>query len=81
MDFSKNCVFIDVATFHINMKSSRVWAPKGKVEIDTIPVKEAHSHSIIGSILSVGIVNVSIHVSKEPPKIRKFQVEENKKNT
>ena len=73
MDFFKNCIFIDESGFDINMKSSRAWAPKGKDAIVTRPLTKAPSHSVIGAISSVGVVNLSIRVPKMPPKIRKIQ--------
>lgn len=72
-DFSKNCVFVDESGFNINLKSSRAWAPKGKKAVVATPVTKAPSHSIIGAISAIGVVNISMRVPKAPPKIRKIQ--------
>jgi hypothetical protein len=73
MDFTKNCVFIDESGFDINLKPSRAWAPKGKDAIVERPKTRAISHSIIGCISAVGVINVNIRVPSSPPKIRKIQ--------
>ncbi|GAA5811561.1 hypothetical protein MFLAVUS_004999 [Mucor flavus] len=59
--------------FDINMRSSRAWAPKGKEAVVLRPLTKAPSHSIIGAISSIGVINLSIRVPKAPPKIRKIQ--------
>lgn len=71
MDFSRNCIFIDEAGFDINMKPSRAWAPRGQMAVTTIPTARAPSHTIIGAISTVGVINLSIRLPKQPPKIRK----------
>lgn len=73
MDFSKNCVFIDEAGFDINLKPSRAWAPRGQMAVTTTPTTKAPSHTILGAISSVGVINLSIRVPKQPPKVRKIQ--------
>lgn len=73
MDFSKNCVFIDEASFHINMKASRAWAPRGQIAVVTNPTTKAPTHTITGAISSVDVVNLSIRVPKQQPKVRKIQ--------
>ncbi|KAG1325849.1 hypothetical protein G6F63_011984 [Rhizopus arrhizus] len=68
MDFSKNCVFIDEAGFDINLKPSRAWAPRGQMAVTTAPTTKAPSHTILNTIPSVGVINLSIRVPKQPPK-------------
>lgn len=72
MDFSKNCVFIDEADFHINMKASRAWASREQMAVVTTPTTKAPTHTIIGAISSVGVINLSIRVPKQQPKVRKM---------
>jgi hypothetical protein len=73
MDFFKNCVFIDRVDFHINMKVSRAWALRGKMTVAIIPTTKAPTHAIIGAISFIGVVNLSIRVPKQQPKVRKIQ--------
>ncbi|CEP19424.1 hypothetical protein [Parasitella parasitica] len=80
MDFSRNCIFIDEAGFDINMKPSRAWAPRGQMAVTTIPTARAPSHTIIGAISTVGVINLSIRLPKQPPKIRKVQGGKRRKN-
>lgn len=80
MDFSKNCIFIDEAGFDINMKPSRAWAPRGQMAVTTSPTTRAPSHTIIGAISTVGVINLSIRVPKQPPKVRKVQGGKKRKN-
>ncbi|KAG1494377.1 hypothetical protein G6F53_012586 [Rhizopus delemar] len=80
MDFSRNCIFIDEAGFDINMRASRAWAPRGQMAVTTTPTTKASSHTILGAISSVGVVNLSIRIPKQPPKVRKVQGGRKRKN-
>ncbi|KAG1451932.1 hypothetical protein G6F46_010114 [Rhizopus delemar] len=68
MDFSRNCIFIDEAGFDINMRASRAWAPREQMAVTTTPTTKALSHTVLGALSSVGVVNLSIRVPKQPPK-------------
>ncbi|KAI8972954.1 hypothetical protein BDB01DRAFT_749655 [Pilobolus umbonatus] len=70
MDFSSNCIFNDESGFNINLKASRAWSSKGKDAVLTTPLTRAPSHTIIGAISAVGVINISIRVPKAPPKER-----------
>ncbi|KAG1553500.1 hypothetical protein G6F49_008342 [Rhizopus delemar] len=74
MDFSKNCIFIDEAGFDINMKPSRTWAPRGQMAVTISPTTRAPSHTIIGAISTVGVINQSIRVPKQPPKAQQLAI-------
>ncbi|KAG0754563.1 hypothetical protein G6F57_006105 [Rhizopus arrhizus] len=80
MDFSRNCIFIDEAGFDINMRASRAWAPRGQMAVTITPTTKAPSHTILGAISYVGVVNLSIRVPKQPPKVRKVQGGRKRKN-
>ncbi|KAG0848086.1 hypothetical protein G6F17_011958 [Rhizopus arrhizus] len=41
--------------------------------VTTTPTTKAPSHTILGAISSVGVINLSIRVPKQPPKVRKIQ--------
>ncbi|EIE92359.1 hypothetical protein RO3G_17230 [Rhizopus delemar RA 99-880] len=73
MNFSRNCIFIDEADFDINMKSNRAWAPRGQMAVTTTSTTKAPSHTITSALSSVGVVNLSIRVPKQSPKVRKVQ--------
>ncbi|KAG1443928.1 hypothetical protein G6F56_010494 [Rhizopus delemar] len=64
IDYMTNCVFIDKLGFNINMKSSMAWAPVGETPIVEIPKTRATSHTIIGAISPLGVVNVQLKVPK-----------------
>lgn len=72
VDFTKNCVFIDEAGFHINLRNN--WA-RADIEIPAI-VKttktKTPSHTIIGAIHASSVIHVAI--KKPPPKKEKLQV-------
>ncbi|KAG1139069.1 hypothetical protein G6F37_008932 [Rhizopus arrhizus] len=70
MDFSRNCIFIDQTGFDINMRASRAWAPRGQMTVTTAPTTKAPSHIILDTISSVGVVNLSIRVPKQPRKVQ-----------
>lgn len=71
LDFSKNYAFTDEAGFDINMWSSRAWAPKGPMAIVTTPTTKAPSPTVISTVSLVGMINLSVWIPKQPPKIRK----------
>ncbi|KAG0930755.1 hypothetical protein G6F57_011662 [Rhizopus arrhizus] len=48
--------------------------------VTTTPTTKAPSHTILGAISSVGVINLSIRVPKQPPKVRKIQGGKKRKN-
>ncbi|KAG1048016.1 hypothetical protein G6F43_009565 [Rhizopus delemar] len=48
--------------------------------VTTTPTTKAPSHIILGAISSVGVVNLSIRVPKQPTKVRKVQGGRKRKN-
>ena len=73
LDFESNCVFIDKATFHINMKRSMAWSKKGERAVVVTPKTRAKSTIVIGAISPYGVVNIKVKSLKvtEPSKKRK----------
>ncbi|KAI8877485.1 hypothetical protein K501DRAFT_41512 [Backusella circina FSU 941] len=64
IDYMTNCVFIDESGFNINMKRSMAWAPVGETPRVEIPKTRATSHTIIGAISPLGVINVQLKVPK-----------------
>jgi transposase len=63
MDYLKNCVFVDESGFDINMRRSRGWSPCGSKTITETPSTKATSHSVLGAISAVGVVNMKLRES------------------
>ncbi|KAG1164952.1 hypothetical protein G6F36_013604 [Rhizopus arrhizus] len=64
LDFTTNCVSLDEAAFHINLKRGMAWSKKGTSAIVTVPTTKANATSILGAISATGIINVSLRVPK-----------------
>jgi hypothetical protein len=73
MDFTSNCVFIDEAAFHINMKRNYAWSVKGERSVVKVPKTRAKTTTIIGAISPFGVINVKVKLPKvtAPSKKRK----------
>ncbi|KAG1053493.1 hypothetical protein G6F43_004434 [Rhizopus delemar] len=63
MDFESNCVFIDEAGFHINMKRSFAWSRVGTRAIVKTKTKSKMT-TILGAISPHGVVNVKVRAPK-----------------
>ncbi|KAL7309390.1 hypothetical protein PS15m_011481 [Mucor circinelloides] len=50
------------------MGSQRAWAPREQMAVVITSTTKAPTHTIIGAISSVGVVNLSIRVPKQQPK-------------
>ncbi|OAD75130.1 Homeodomain-like DNA binding domain-containing transcription factor [Phycomyces blakesleeanus NRRL 1555(-)] len=64
IDYITDCVFINESGFNIDMKRSMAWAPVGETPIVEIPKTRATSHTTIGAISPLGVINVQLKVSK-----------------
>ncbi|KAI9346361.1 hypothetical protein BD770DRAFT_300448, partial [Pilaira anomala] len=53
-----NCVFVDESVFDIHTRRSRSWSLH--VVEKQLPLELLTSHTIFGSISTVGVVNVSM---------------------
>ncbi|KAG1139787.1 hypothetical protein G6F37_009497 [Rhizopus arrhizus] len=75
LDFESNCVFIDEAAFHINLKRSMAWPKKGERAVVVTPKIRAKITTIIGAISPYGVVNIKVKSSKVagPSKKRKAE--------
>jgi hypothetical protein len=70
-------VFIDEAGFHINMKRRWAWSRQGKKTIVKTPVTKAPSHTIIGAISTLGVIQVSLRKPLPPPPKKKASKKRN----
>lgn len=64
MDFLSNCVFIDEAAFHINIKRNYAWSQKGTRAVVIVPKTRARTITILGAISSFGVVNIQVKLPK-----------------
>ncbi|CEP10489.1 hypothetical protein, partial, partial [Parasitella parasitica] len=64
VDYQSNCVFIDESGFNINLKRAMAWAPVGETPVVKTPKTKAKSHTIIGAISALGVVNMQLKVPK-----------------
>lgn len=60
IDYLKDCVFIDEAAFHYNLKRSQGWARKGKIPVVETPSTRAQSKTVLGAICFKGIVQLTL---------------------
>ncbi|KAG1171428.1 hypothetical protein G6F36_011751 [Rhizopus arrhizus] len=58
LDYQSNCVFIDEAAFHVNLKRTMGWSKKGERAIVETPTTRAQTTTILGAISPHGIINV-----------------------
>jgi hypothetical protein len=66
LDYTENCVFIDEAGFHINMRNNWARSPAGTRAVVKTAKTRATSHSVIGAIHSSAVLHVVL--KKPPPK-------------
>ncbi|KAG1050394.1 hypothetical protein G6F43_007324 [Rhizopus delemar] len=60
LDFTSNCVFIDEAAFHINLKRNFSWSKEGSRAVVKVPRTRAKTTTILGAISPFGVVNISV---------------------
>ncbi|CEP08936.1 hypothetical protein [Parasitella parasitica] len=72
MDYMSNCVFIDEAAFHINLKRSMAWSKKGTRAEVIVPETRARTTTILGAISPFGIVNIQLRRPAIPSKKRRL---------
>lgn len=70
MNFISNCIFIDESAFDINMRPSTARSARGTPAVIITPSTKAASHTILGAISSMGVVNIEIRVPVPPKKIK-----------
>lgn len=71
MVYLQNCVFLDESGFDINMTRERAWSLRGEPAVVETPSGKAVSHTVLGAISSVGVVNVSM---REPGNVKRRKV-------
>ncbi|KAG1463098.1 hypothetical protein G6F56_005364 [Rhizopus delemar] len=59
MDFTSNCVFIDEAAFHTNLRRNYSWSKEGDRAIVKVPKTRANTTTILDAISPFGVVNIS----------------------
>ncbi|GAA5812656.1 hypothetical protein MFLAVUS_006113 [Mucor flavus] len=64
MDYMSNCVFIDEAAFHINMKRSFTWSKVGTRAVIKTPKTRARTTTILEAICPAGAVNITVRQPK-----------------
>ncbi|KAG1426527.1 hypothetical protein G6F58_001440 [Rhizopus delemar] len=62
IDFTRNCVFLDESTFHINLKRSMAWSRKGAPAVVTVPKTRATTTTILGAISAEGLIKCSLRL-------------------
>ncbi|KAL7313932.1 hypothetical protein PS15m_012363 [Mucor circinelloides] len=68
MDYLSNCVFVDESAFDINMRPSTARSEKGTPAVVTTPSTRAVSHTILGAVSAMGVVNIEIRLPNQKPK-------------
>lgn len=66
-----NCVFIDEAAFHINMKRSIAWSKVGSRAVVKVPKTRAKTTTILGATCAFGVVNIKVRRPRVMPASKK----------
>ena len=78
LDYTENCVFIDKAGFHINMRSNWARSKSGSIAVVKQPKTKSPSHTVIGAIHSSAVMHV---VMKKPPPRKETEAAKKKNPT
>ncbi|KAI9249562.1 hypothetical protein EDC94DRAFT_589102 [Helicostylum pulchrum] len=70
IDFNTNCIFIDESAFDINIRPSTGRSARGTPAVVITPSTKAISHTILGAISAMGVINIEIRVPVPPKKIK-----------
>jgi hypothetical protein len=68
MDYMSNCIFVNESAFDINMRPATGRSTKGTPAVVTTPSARAVSHTILGAISALGVVNIEIRLPNSKPK-------------
>ncbi|KAG1142638.1 hypothetical protein G6F38_007600 [Rhizopus arrhizus] len=71
MDYLSNCIFIDEAAFHIDMKRTVAWSKIGSCAEVVIPKTRAKTTTILGAISPYGVINVKVRKPRAVNKNKK----------
>ncbi|OAD65646.1 hypothetical protein PHYBLDRAFT_153339 [Phycomyces blakesleeanus NRRL 1555(-)] len=81
MDFLSNCVFVDESGFDINMRPPSAWSKVGTPAIVETKSTKGDSHSILGAISSIGVVDIELRVTEKPKQRKVDGVGQQRKQT
>lgn len=70
MDYIQNCIFIDESAFDINMRPSLGRSARNTPAVAETPLTRAETHTILGAVSSVGVVNIDVRVAQMRKKIK-----------
>ncbi|KAI9273465.1 hypothetical protein EDC94DRAFT_510803, partial [Helicostylum pulchrum] len=65
-----NCVFVDEAGFNMNMRGLTARSAKGTPAAVVAPTTRAISHTILGAVSALGVVNLEVRVPIAPKRIK-----------
>lgn len=66
INFLRNCIFIDESGFHVNLKRTGAWGPKGKTPVIEVENSQVVSHTILGAISVYGVIHTSVRMPSLP---------------
>jgi transposase len=81
MDYLSNCVFVDESGFDINMRPPSAWSTVGTPAIVETKSTKATSHTILGAISAMGVVDIELRVAEKPKQRRIDGVGRKRKHT
>ncbi len=81
MDYLSNCVFVDESGFDINMRPPSAWSTVGTPAIVETKSTKATSHTILGAISAIGVVDTELRVAEKPKQRRIDGVGRKRKHT
>lgn len=70
MDYMQNCIFIDESAFDINMRPSFGRSIRNTPAVAEAPVTRAETHTILGAISTIGVVNIDVRVAQMRKKMK-----------
>lgn len=77
MDYLSNCIFVHKFAFDVSMRTSTARSAEGTPAIVATSASRAVSHTIIGAISSMGVVNIVIRLSDL--KLKRIKVDGSRK--
>jgi hypothetical protein len=69
MDILRDCVFIDESCFDINMIPPTACSIRDTPSIITMPTRKAVSHTILGAISAMGVINIEMRIPQTPKNV------------
>lgn len=71
MDYMTNCVFIDEAAFHVNLRRTQAWSSIGSNANVKVLTARANTLTILGAISTRGVIKISLRKPIPPSKKKK----------